>query len=76
MGTLHRLPPALPLLLAGGQVVAARLGVQLRRDIAGDLPPRRPDRLEPRRRKRRPKNYSLRVKPRPWYRVHGDPDAR
>jgi len=76
VGTLHRLRAALPLLLAGGRVVAARLGVQLRRDIAGDLLPRRPDRLEPRRRKRRPKNYSLLVKPRSWYRNHGDPDAR
>jgi len=76
VGTLHRLRAALPLLLAGGRGSAARLGAQLRLAIATDLLPDRPDRWEPRRRKRRPKNYSLLVKPRRWYRTHGDPDAR
>lgn len=41
-----------------------------------DLVPDRPNRVEPRRRKRRPKEYSLLNKPRNWYRKHGDNNAR
>ncbi len=40
--------------------------------IAGDLVPDRPGRSEPRRVKRRPKNYSKLTKPRAYYRKHGD----
>jgi hypothetical protein len=43
---------------------------------AEDEIPDRPNRIEPRRKKRRPKEYSLLSKPRGWYRLHGDPDAR
>ena len=44
--------------------------------IARDQLPVRPNRVEPRRVKRRPKPYSLLVKPRHWYRNHPDPRAR
>ena len=78
-GTLHRLRSAWPMLaLLSGRHAAhadALLGVLLQ--FIGDDPvPDRPDRLEPRRRKRRPKNYSLLQKPRETYRRQGDPDAR
>lgn len=42
----------------------ARLKAQLLRILATDLVPLRPDRLEPRAKKRRPKNYNLLTKPR------------
>lgn len=64
-GTLHRLHTALPLMLpgSGGERVAASLFEQLLRWIAADLLPDRPDRIEPRRKKRRPKQY-------PWLQKH------
>jgi len=44
--------------------------------IAGDLVPHRPNRFEPRRRKRRPKQFSLLQQPRSYYHQHGDQLAR
>ena len=78
-GTLHRLRVVLPLLrflLPHRVDEHTRLSGQLLKWIAEDILPNRPDRVEPRRKKRRPKEYSLLVKPRAWYRLHGDPDAR
>ena len=76
-GTLHRLRDFLPLWMgAPTPTEHRRLDACLLRWIAFDLLPYRPDRLEPRRKKRRPKQYSLLNKPRSWYRLHGDPDAR
>ena len=78
-GTLHRLRSAWPMLaLLSGRPdghAEALLSVLLA-FIADDHVPDRPDRLEPRRRKRRPKNYSLLQQPRDHYRRNGDPDAR
>jgi hypothetical protein len=76
-GTLHRLRHALPVLLfQPGRSARRRLGVLLVGWIGGDVVPDRPDRVEPRRVKRRPKEYSLLVEPREWYRRHADPGAR
>ena len=78
-GTLHRLRAVLPLLMYLGvhQAVARKnLLDQLLVWIASDLLTERPDRTEPRRKKRRPKEYSLLNRPRHWYHVHGDKEAR
>ncbi len=76
-GTLHRLRPVFALLMqATGRPSAIALVAHLLRCVARDMLPHRPDRVEPRRVKRRPKPYSLLTKPRAYYRRHGDPDAR
>jgi hypothetical protein len=76
-GTLHRLRATLPLLLQHrAPQNLLRLIADLLLWIASDRVPHRPDRVEPRRRKRRPKNYSLLTKPRRWYHLHGDANAR
>jgi len=78
-GTLHRFRRVLPtrMILSSHQATrSVRLTAQLLRWIAEDTIPHRPDRFEPRRVKRRPKQYSRLVKPRQWYHLHGDPDAR
>ena len=76
-GTLHRLRSVLPWVFLGSAGrPAATLRVCLLHWIAQDELPDRPNRWEPRRRKRRPKTYSLLQKPRRWYRQHGDPHAR
>ncbi len=78
-GTLHRLRAVLPLLIllsAHGADRHAHLSGELLKWIAEDVLPNRPGRIEPRRRKRRPKEYSLLVKPRSYYRQHGDEGAR
>ena len=76
-GTLHRLRDMLPLMLrAGKRTQTLRLTAELLKRIADDELPDRPNRIEPRRRKRRPKEYSLLQRPRSWYRLHGDPHAR
>ena len=76
-GTLHRLRATLPLLMfLHHRREQARLLEYLLLSIARDEVPDRPDRNEPRRKKRRPKPYSLLEKPRRWYRLHGDDDAR
>jgi hypothetical protein len=74
-GTLHRLRHVMPLWIVRPDL-AATLGPQLRTWIARDRIPYRPNRCEPRRRKRRPKPYSLLRKPRRYYQIHGDPHAR
>jgi len=77
-GTLHRLRAALPLLLylsATGFVSQHTLTLHVLACVAQDRVPNRPDRLEPRRKKRRPKNYSLLQQPRAWYRTHGESGA-
>lgn len=76
-GTLHRLRDMLPSMLrAARQAERLRLTARLLKWIADDQIPDRPDRLEPRRKKRRPKEYSLLTQPRRWYHLHGDHDAR
>jgi hypothetical protein len=78
-GTLHRLRQFIHYLIFrpfNGQDDAARLTSQMLRWVAGDLLPHRPNRFEPRRKKRRPKEYSLMSKPRKWYHLHGDEHAR
>lgn len=75
-GTLHRLRCMLPYLMAGTGRRVTRLLTWLLLWIAADTVPDRPNRIEPRRRKRRPKNYSLLTKPRQHYRLHGDHHAR
>lgn len=76
-GTLHRLRAALALVIfhARGQRLIGLLK-HLVLCIADDQLPYRPDRIEPRRVKRRPKPYSLLVKPRNWYRHHPDTGSR
>jgi Transposase DDE domain len=78
-GTLHRLRRVLPLAMlcsSGRNVRTVALRDWLLQWIADDELPDRPDRVEPRRKKRRPKEYSLLSKPRSWYHLHGDTDAR
>ncbi len=76
-GTLHRLRAAIPIVLfhARGSRLSAVLE-HLLLCIAQDQLPVRPNRIEPRRVKRRPKQYSLLVKPRSWYRNHPDKGGR
>jgi hypothetical protein len=68
-GTLHRLHSALPLMLlaAGREGFAAALYERLLGWIAADLLPHRPDRNEPRLKKRRPKQYGWLKKHRRLY---------
>jgi hypothetical protein len=76
-GTLHRLRDVFCLMLhAPTRAKELQLARQLLQWIADDLVPARPNRLEPRRKKRRPREYSLLLKPRSHYRRHGDPGAR
>lgn len=78
-GTLHRFRRVLPMLMilsCRQSMRSTNLAAQLLKWIAKDTVPGRPDRFEPRRVKRRPKQYSRLTKPRQWYRLHGDPDAR
>ena len=76
-GTLHRLRDVFPLVLrARTGAEKQRLAAQLLQWIADHRVPDRPNRFEPRRRKRRPKEYSLLNQPRRWYHLHGDPHAR
>jgi len=75
-GTLHRLRKAMPQMMTTSVTAELELLGYLLAGIADDLLPDRPDRMEPRRRKRRPKEYSLLNKPRAWYHAHGDKDAR
>jgi len=76
-GTLHRLRcPGAPGLRDLAPHAAATRLQRLQDWIANDLVPHRPDRLEPRRRKRRPKEYSLFQEPPAWYRRNGDFNVR
>ncbi len=72
-GTLHRWRHMLPLLLIQARCHNAKpsaLLTQLLAWIAHDIVPDRPDRYEPRRLKRRAKQYTYIVKPRADYKNH------
>lgn len=77
-GTLHRLRAALPLMLAsaGRPARSADLLRRLLAQVAADLVPHRPDRYEPRRVKRRPKQYRRLTHPRAWYHARLDHSGR
>lgn len=77
-GTLHRLQSLGPELIVRQQRGDHQDDVWnwLITCITRDVLPNRPDRCEPRRVKRRPKNYSRLTKPRAHYRRHGDPSCR
>jgi len=77
-GTLIRLHIVWPLLLVGGDAGATstQLLDMMLRWIAGDLVPHRPNRYEPRRVKRRPKEYSRLNRPRAWFRARCDHSGR
>jgi hypothetical protein len=78
-GTLHRLRTSLPLLWfynCGPGMDIVLLYQHLLHAIANDRVPHRPDRVEPRRVKRRPKTYSRLVHPRSWYHQRRDSGAR
>ena len=75
-GTLHRLRHAMPLILLSRIRLNRALTDHLSISIATDVIPSRPNRYEPRRVKRRTKQYSLLIKPRAHYQKHGDPDGR
>lgn len=76
-GTLHRLRLVFPMIVFQASLPGrALLSQHLLAWIASDVVPDRPNRLEPRRRKRRPKQYSLLNRPRSWYRTHNDKHAR
>jgi hypothetical protein len=77
-GTLCRLHLALPLLLLHrrDQAAATALLDTILRWIAADRVPYRPDRYEPRRVKRRPKEYSRLNRPRAWFRLRCDHSGR
>ena len=77
-GTMQRLRHMMPLLMFHSQrgVSATRLRRCLIECIAQDEVPDRPNRLEPRRRKRRSKEYSMLTKPRHWYHSRADTGAR
>jgi hypothetical protein len=76
-GTLHRLQRfAAVLLRSTCPADDERLLAVLLAWISGDKVPYRPGRMEPRRVKRRPKNYSRLTKPRAVYRKKGDTACR
>jgi Transposase DDE domain len=77
-GTMQRLHQVLPLLMfhAGQGLAEGQLRRCFLACIADDEVPDRPNRLEPRRRKRRPKEYSLLNKPRRWYHLREDAGSR
>jgi hypothetical protein len=76
-GTLHRLQRfAAVLLRSTCPADDERLLAVLLAWISGDKVPYRPGRMEPRRVKRRPKNYSRLTKPRAHYRKKGDTACR
>lgn len=76
-GTLHRWRTTMPLLIQHRTLAdtLSLLGLTLLW-IAQDEVPERPNRLEPRRRKRRPKEYSLMQHSRGWYHKRKDSGAR
>lgn len=76
-GTLHRLRAVVPLLaLAGSEAARRRLLAYTIESIANDIVPHRPDRVEPRRLKRRPKPYDLLNRPRHTFRGRIDDSSR
>jgi hypothetical protein len=75
-GTLHRLRKIMPHMMTLPLQREYEMLQHLLAEIGNDLVPDRPERWEPRRRKRRPKGYSLLTQPRKWYHQHGDETAR
>lgn len=76
-GTLHRWRTTMPLLIQYHTPAdTLRLIEAMLLWVAQDKVPHRPNRLEPRRRKRRPKEYSLMQHPRNWYHRRHDSGAR
>lgn len=75
-GALHRLRCVLPWITLQRGQRSMELLHWLLRQIAEDMVPDRPNRIEPRRKKRRPKQYGWLQKPRHWHRSHGDLHAR
>jgi len=77
-GTLYRLRRILPFAMLSSERHARRTALRawLLEWVAEDELPDRPGRIEPRRKKRRPREYSLLSRPRSWYHLHGDTDAR
>jgi hypothetical protein len=77
-GTLHRLRGVAGRLLIGDMSDADRERIMavIVACVAKDALPSRPGRFEPRRVKRRKKNYSVMIRPRAHYRAHGDPLCR
>jgi len=76
-GTLHRIRVILPLLMAlNNSAQRSRLIQHLIVTIADDRVPSRPDRVEPRRLKRRPKPYDLLNRPRHTFRGRIDDYGR
>jgi hypothetical protein len=75
-GTLHRIRAALPYISAMTGQGTAYLLAYLIQSIADDHVPHRPDRVEPRRIKRRPKPYDLLTRPRHEYRGRVDDSSR
>ena len=71
-GTLHRIRQLAPAMVLSPHHHDRRMLTSLLAWIASDIVPHRPNRIEPRRRKRRPKPYSLLRRRRSWYRLHGD----
>jgi hypothetical protein len=76
-GTLHRWRTMMPILTQHRTLADTLrlIGLTLCW-IANDLVPNRPDRLEPRRRKRRPKQYNVLQHPRGWYHQRYDAKHR
>ena len=75
-GSLHRVRQVAAAMILAPHNEDGHMIACLLEWIASDIVPNRPNRVEPRRRKRRPKEYSLLTKPRAWYHKHGDKDAR
>lgn len=76
-GTLHRVRAVLPMMaVANGTTMAAYLFTYLIESIAEDVLPYRPDRVEPRRVKRRAKPYDLLTRPRREYRGRIDDSSK
>ena len=76
-GTLHRWRTIMPLLIRHRTLaMTLRLVKVTLLWVARDELPNRPNRLEPRRRKRRPKEYSLMQHPRHWYHRRRDSGSR
>lgn len=76
-GTLHRLRAVIPFIgLTGGGGALSKLLAYLMESIADDIVPHRPDRVEPRRLKRRMKPYDLLTRPRHQYRGRVDDSNR
>jgi hypothetical protein len=76
-GTLHRVRVTMPLLMLLNDLsLRPRLITHLLMSIAHDAVPHRPDRVEPRRLKRRPKAYDLLNRPRHEFRGRVDDYAR